>query len=132
MAAEALPRPARLERKCNVVWSVEQRRSQRRETEWPVSVWHPRMGRFIHGRSVNVSEHGALLEVGPRTPVEAGQEVEVNFPREKGLASEAGQCARIRNGKVVRVDRSVLMGGATVRVGVEFGGQECSDESGLV
>ncbi|MBN2131392.1 MAG: PilZ domain-containing protein [Sedimentisphaerales bacterium] len=111
-----------------MVWSVEQRRSQRRQTEWPVSVWHPRMGRFIHGRSVNVSEHGALLEVGPRTPVEAGQEVEVNFPREKELASEAGQSARIKSGKVVRVDRSVLMGGAAVRVGIEFGRGESVEE----
>jgi hypothetical protein len=46
--------------------------------------------------------------------------VELNFPRTETLAKEKGQCARIRGGKVVRVDRQNLLESAEIGVGIAF------------
>jgi hypothetical protein len=46
--------------------------------------------------------------------------VEVNFPRTEALAKEKGQFARIKSGRVVRVDRSSLLENAEIGVGIAF------------
>jgi hypothetical protein len=46
--------------------------------------------------------------------------VELNFPRTETLAKEKGQFARIKTGKIVRVDRSNLLENAEIGVGIAF------------
>jgi hypothetical protein len=46
--------------------------------------------------------------------------VELNFPRTVALANEKGQFARIKSGKVVRVDRKNLLENAEIGVGIAF------------
>jgi hypothetical protein len=65
----------------------------------------PEANRFFNGKSVNVSKGGAFISVPMTTPVAAGNEIEINFPRTQTLAKEKGQYARIKNARVLRVDR---------------------------
>jgi hypothetical protein len=53
-------------------------------------------------------------------PVRPGHTVELNFPRTAALAREKGQFARIKSGKVVRVDRKNMLRDAEIGVGVAF------------
>ncbi|HOM60633.1 MAG TPA: PilZ domain-containing protein [Anaerohalosphaeraceae bacterium] len=99
---------------------VEQRKEMRTELSWPVSVWLPQANRFFNGRSVNVSKGGAYLTIPLTTPVRPGQEVELNFPRTAHLAHQKGQYARIKIGKVVRVDRSRMMNEGVLGLAVQF------------
>jgi hypothetical protein len=48
--------------------------------------------------------------------------VEVNFPRTLALAKEKGSFARIKSGKIVRVERSKVVDDATISVGIAFNG----------
>jgi hypothetical protein len=107
-----------------MVCSFDQRRAQRANIDWPVSVWHRQAGQFFNGRGINVSATGALIELPLRIPVQPGQAIELNFPRQGALASEKGVCARIKAARVVRVDRGEVLKGVAVRVGVEFPGQD--------
>jgi hypothetical protein len=99
---------------------VEQRKEMRTELSWPVSVWLPQANRFFNGRSINVSKGGAYLTIPLTTPVRPGQEVELNFPRTAHLAHQKGQYARIKIGKVVRVDRSRMMNEGVLGLAVQF------------
>ncbi len=54
------------------------------------------------------------------TPVRAGHDVEINFPRTTSLAREKGQYARIKSGKVLRVERKNVLEKARIGVAVEF------------
>ncbi len=99
---------------------VEQRKTQRTDLNWPVSVWLPEANRFFNGRSVNISKGGVLLNMPITTPVRDGHEVEINFPRTPGLAKQKGQYARIKSGKVVRVERNNMLEGANIGLAVEF------------
>ncbi|MBN2020468.1 MAG: PilZ domain-containing protein [Sedimentisphaerales bacterium] len=99
---------------------VEQRKSLRTEVAWPVSVWLPEANRFINGRSANISKTGVLLRLPATTPLNAGNIVELNFPRTMTLAKKKGGFARIKSGKVVRVDRGGLLDDASISVGVAF------------
>lgn len=99
---------------------VEQRRERRTNLSWPVSVWLPEANRFFNGRSANISKSGALINVPLTTPVRPGSVVEVNFPRTDALALEKGQYARIRKGRVVRVDRRHAMDEASISLGIAF------------
>lgn len=102
-----------------MVAMLGQRQSRRMAIRWPVSVWHPKAGRFIHGRSLDVSRGGALIELPADTPVQQGNHLEVNFPRAQKLASDMGQSARIKGAKVVRVSRNQ---GRVMQVAVKFAG----------
>jgi hypothetical protein len=99
---------------------VEQRKSTRTEVSWPVSVWLPEANRFFNGRSANISKTGVLLRLAATTPLRSGHIVELNFPRTMTLARRKGGFARIKSGKVVRVERDRLMDDATVAIGVVF------------
>ena len=99
---------------------VEQRKEVRSELTWPVSIWLPQANRFFNGKSVNVSKGGTYLSVPMTTPVREGHEVEVNFPRTSSLAKEKGQYARIRTGKVLRVERKDILDTASIGLAVEF------------
>jgi len=46
--------------------------------------------------------------------------VELNFPRTEALAKEKGQFARIKCGRIVRVDRTKLLENAEIGVGIAF------------
>jgi len=83
---------------------VEQRKDTRSGLSWPVSVWVPEANRFFNGRSTNISKTGVFIKVPMTIPVRLGHVVEINFPRTVTLAKEKGQFARIKTGKVVRVD----------------------------
>jgi hypothetical protein len=54
------------------------------------------------------------------TPVRPGNIVEMNFPRTTTLAQEKGQYARIKSGKVVRVDRNEMLKNAKIGVAIAF------------
>ena len=99
---------------------VDQRQDVRTDLSWPVSLWLPQANRFFNGRSVNVSKGGAYLTVPMTTPVRAGQEIELNFPRTSHLAQQKGQYARIKTGKILRVDRSRMMEDAVIGLAVQF------------
>jgi hypothetical protein len=99
---------------------VEQRKEARSDLAWPVSVWLPEANRFFHGRSVNVSKGGAYVSVPMTTPIRPGHEVEINFPRTTSLARQKGQYARIKCGKVLRVERKNLLEGASIGMAVQF------------
>ena len=99
---------------------VEQRRERRTNLRWPVSVWLPEANRFFNGRSANISKVGVFITVPITTPVRAGTMVELNFPRTDTLAREKGQYARIKKGRVARVDRQSTLDDATVGLGIAF------------
>ena len=100
---------------------VEQRRNARTKLSWPVSIWIPEANRFFHGRSANVSKTGVFVIVPKTTPVRPGHIVEIKFTRTITLAKEKGQFARIKSGKVVRVDRRNMLKNAKIGVAVAFG-----------
>jgi hypothetical protein len=100
--------------------SIEQRRESRSSVSWPVSVWIPEANRFILGRSCNVSKTGVFVTLPVTAPIRTGHHVELNFPRTETLAKEKGQFARIKSGKIVRVDRKNLLQNAEIGVGIAF------------
>jgi hypothetical protein len=99
---------------------VEQRRESRTSLSWPVSLWLPEANRFFNGRSANISKTGAFVLVSVATPVRAGHMVEINFPRTTALAKQKGQFARIKSGKVVRVERKNMLKDANIGVAIAF------------
>ncbi|MBW8002127.1 MAG: PilZ domain-containing protein [Planctomycetes bacterium] len=99
---------------------VEHRNDTRTDLSWPVSVWLPQANRFFNGRSSNISKNGVFISLPMTTPLKDGNILEVNFPRTSDLAEEKGQFARIKTGKVVRVERSNIFNDATIGVAVEF------------
>jgi hypothetical protein len=54
------------------------------------------------------------------TPVRPGHEVEINFPRTMSLAKQKGQYARIKNARVLRVERKQMLKAGTIGVAVQF------------
>ena len=99
---------------------VEQRKDNRSTVSWPVSVWVPEANRFFNGRSCNISKTGVFITLTVTVPIRAGHIVEHNFPRTVALAEEKGQFARIKSGRVVRVDRKNLLENAEIGVGIAF------------
>jgi hypothetical protein len=99
---------------------VEQRKNSRTELSWPVSVWLPEANRFFNGRSSNISKTGVFLVVPLTTPIRAGHVVEVNFPRTEALAEQKGGFARIKSGKVVRIERKNMLTEANIGIAVQF------------
>jgi hypothetical protein len=100
--------------------AVEQRQQIRQDLSWPISIWLPEANRFFNGKSVNVSKGGAFISVPLTTPVAEGNEIEINFPRTQTLAKEKGQYARIKNARVLRVDRKQMLCGGSIGIAVEF------------
>ena len=103
---------------------TEQRNCIRTQVSWPVSVWLPEANRFFNGRSSNISKTGVFVRLPVMTPLHAGNVVELNFPRTMALARKKGGFARIKSGKVVRVERGNLMDDAAIGVGITFEGIE--------
>ena len=99
---------------------TEQRKDTRTILSWPVSVWLPDANRFFNGRSSNISKTGVFVTVPMTTPIRMGNAVEINFPRTEPLAKQKGQFARIKNGKVVRVDREDVLTDASIGIAVVF------------
>jgi hypothetical protein len=99
---------------------IEQRKTSRSNLSWPVSIWVPDANRFFNGRSCNISKTGVFIRLPMTVPVRPGHTVELNFPRTVALAREKGQFARIKSGKVVRVDRQNMLMEAEIGVGVAF------------
>jgi hypothetical protein len=100
---------------------VEHRKNARTVISWPVSLWLPKANRFFNGRSENVSKSGVFVTLPIMTPVKPGNSVEINFPRTASLAKEKGQFARIKSGKVVRVERKNMLKNAKIGVAIAFG-----------
>jgi hypothetical protein len=98
----------------------EQRKNTRTQVAWPVSVWLPEANRFFNGRSTNISSGGVLVRVPATTPLRAGHVIELNFPRTMALAKRKGSFARIKSGRVVRVERGELLDDATIAIGIVF------------
>ena len=99
---------------------VEQRKGARTEVSWPVSVWLPDANRFFNCRSSNISKTGVLIRMPVTAPIRSGHTVELNFPRTMSLAKQKGGFARIKAGRVVRIERNTLMDDATISVGITF------------
>lgn len=99
---------------------VEQRKESRSTLSWPISIWLPQANRFFNGRSCNVSKTGVFVKLPLTAPVRLGHIVELNFPRTSALAKEKGQFARVKKGKVVRVDRKNVLDTAEIGVGIAF------------
>jgi hypothetical protein len=100
--------------------TTEQRSETRTTLSWPVSIWVPNANRFFPGESSNISKTGVYLKVPMTTPLGPGSIVELNFPRTNKLAQEKGQYARIKRGRVVRVDRETTLQDANIGVGIVF------------
>jgi hypothetical protein len=101
----------------------EQRTDTRSDLAWPISMWLPEAGRFFNGKSVNISKGGVYLSVPMTTPVRVGHEVEINFPRTPSLAKQKGQYARIKHGKIVRVDRRSIFENGNIGLAIAFTGE---------
>lgn len=99
---------------------VEQRKNVRTQLSWPVSLWLPEANRFFNGQSSNVSKTGVFVTVPMTTPVRPGHVVEINFPRTVTLAKEKGQFARIKSGKILRVERKSVLKDAKIGVAIAF------------
>jgi len=99
---------------------VEQRRDVRTDISWPVSLWLPEANRFFNGRSTNISKTGVLVKLPMTAPIRQGNIVEINFPRTTELAKQKGGFARIKSGKVVRVERKDMLKDADIGVAVDF------------
>ena len=99
---------------------AEQRKESRSTLAWPVSVWLPEANRFFNGRSCNVSKTGVFVRLPLTVPIRSGDIVELNFPRTTDLAKEKGQFARIKKGKVVRIERKNMLATAEIGVGIAF------------
>lgn len=99
---------------------IEQRKTSRSTLSWPVSVWVPEANRFFNGRSCNISKTGVFIRLPLTVPVRPGHTVELNFPRTVSLAKKKGQFARIKCGKVVRVDRKNMLREAEIGIGIAF------------
>ncbi len=99
---------------------VEQRSRPRTPVSWPVSMWLPEANRFFNGRSMNISSNGVFVRLPVTTPVRRGHIVEMNFPRSMPLAKEKGAFARIKSGRIVRIERGQLVDDATIGVGIMF------------
>ena len=101
--------------------STEQRRSVRTSLSWPVSIWLPEAHRFFNGRSANISKGGVFVKVPVTMPVRPGNLVEINFPRTENLADKKGQFARIKSGRILRVERNNILKDASIGVAIQFG-----------
>jgi hypothetical protein len=99
---------------------IEQRKDARTRLSWPVSLWLPEANRFFNGRSDNISKTGVFITVPMTTPVRTGHTVEVNFPRTEVLAKKKGGFARIKSGKVVRVERNNMLKDTQIGVAIQF------------
>jgi hypothetical protein len=99
---------------------VEQRTETRSQISWPVSVWLPQANRFFNGYSANISKSGVYVKLPMTTPLREGNIVEVNFPRTMALAEEKGQFGRLKQGRIVRVDRKTMLRDAKVGVAIQF------------
>ncbi len=99
---------------------VENRKSARTILSWPISLWLPEANRFFNGKTINVAKGGVLLSMPMTTPIRPGHIVEINFPRTTNLAKKKGQFARIKCGKVIRVERDALTSDATIDVAIQF------------
>jgi len=99
---------------------IEQRREVRTKLCWPVSLWLPEANRFFNGRSSNISKTGVFITLPMTTPIRSGNAVEVNFPRTAALAEQKGQFARIKSGRVVRVERRNMLKDANIGVAIVF------------
>jgi hypothetical protein len=100
--------------------AIDQRTASRTDLSWPISMWLPGANRFFNGRSYNISKSGVFVKVPMTTPVAAGYIVEINFPRTETLAKEKGGFARIKSGKVVRVERRNMLDDANIGVAIQF------------
>ena len=100
--------------------AVDQRRHTRTTLSWPVSIWLPAANRFFNGHSTNISKTGVFISVPITTPVRPGHLVEINFPRTMALARQKGQFARVKSGKVVRVERTDILKNANIGVAIQF------------
>jgi hypothetical protein len=99
---------------------IEQRNDARTKLCWPVSMWVPEANRFFNGRSLNISKTGVYINFPITTPVSNGSIVEINFPRTEALAMEKGSFARIKTGRVVRVERRNMLKDANIGVAIVF------------
>lgn len=99
---------------------TDQRKDARTNLSWPVSMWVPAAHRFFNGRSANISKNGVFVTVPMTTPVRAGHRVEINFPRTETLAEQKGGFARIKSGKVVRVERKDMLKNTRIGVAIQF------------
>lgn len=99
---------------------VEQRKEARTDLAWPVSIWLPEANRFFNGQSSNISKTGVFVMLPVTMPVRVGQTVEINFPRTLTLAKQKGRFARIKSGKIVRVERSDMLKDASISVAIVF------------
>ncbi|MHC4619305.1 MAG: PilZ domain-containing protein [Planctomycetota bacterium] len=100
--------------------AVDQRKHTRTSLSWPVSIWLPAANRFFNGQSTNISKTGVFVSVPITTPLRPGHIVEINFPRTMALAREKGQFARVKSGKVVRVERIDILKNANIGVAIQF------------
>jgi hypothetical protein len=99
---------------------IEQRKDTRTTLSWPVSIWLPDANRFFNGRSSNISKTGVFVRLPMTTPIRPGHMVEINFPRTEALAMAKGQYARIKSGKVVRIERKDIFKDANIGVAIAF------------
>jgi len=99
---------------------IEQRKDARIDLSWPVSIWLPAANRFFNGQSTNISKTGVFVTMPMTTPIRAGHTIELNFPRTPALAKQKGRFARIKTGKVIRVERRNMLKDTNIGVAIAF------------
>jgi len=99
---------------------IEQRKDARIDLSWPVSIWLPAANRFFNGQSTNISKTGVFVTMPMTTPIRAGHTIELNFPRTQALAKQKGRFARIKTGKVIRVERRNMLKDTNIGVAIAF------------
>ena len=99
---------------------VDSRQSTRTDLVWPVSMWLPDANQFYNATSINISKEGVLLAAPNSTPITEGQMVEINFPRTVALARQKGSFARIKGGKVIRVQRKDRQADGDMAIAIQF------------
>ncbi len=98
--------------------SSDRRRHLRVPLSAKVTLYHVPSKRTFPARSVDISESGMLMYVPAGTPVSLGQEVELTI--EPRVTAQAAPAAQLRHGKVVRVDRPLMLKTAHLPVAVQF------------
>lgn len=88
---------------------AERREHPRHEMEWPACLWAPKIMCFFRVGILDISQSGIKVKTTQRLPLDEGDEVELNIPRgTTSLVERNGQWARIKRGRVVRIEADHL------------------------
>jgi c-di-GMP-binding flagellar brake protein YcgR len=98
----------------------ERRSAKRYQLDRPVCLWHESAQRFYSGRSVNISNSGALIQLPLTIPIRLQEKVDLNFPTPEGTDGCRQHSDKVFSAKVIRVNRGQSVLEASQAVALEF------------